>query len=63
VLDESTIETDSLEPLDRNNQDPESEDSIVVNSLLTVKCNKGRSRKYVNVTLFLQDDIDYETSR
>jgi hypothetical protein len=63
VLDESTIETDPLELPDRNNQDLKGEDSIVINSSLTVKRGKGRPRKYANVTLFLQDDVDYETSR
>jgi hypothetical protein len=63
VPDESTIETDPLEPPDRNNQDLEGEDSIVVNTLPTVKRDRGRPRKYADVTLFLQDDVDYETSR
>jgi hypothetical protein len=53
VLNESIIETDPLEPLDRNNQDLKGEDSIVINSLLTVKRNKGHLYKYVNVILFL----------
>jgi hypothetical protein len=63
VLNESTIETDPLEPPNRNNQDSEGEDSIVVNTSPTVKRGKGRPCKYVNITLFLQDDVDYETSR
>jgi hypothetical protein len=28
-----------------------------------VKRDRGRPRKYADITLFLQDDIDYETSR
>jgi hypothetical protein len=28
-----------------------------------VKRGKGRPRKYADVTLFLQDNVDYETSR
>jgi hypothetical protein len=53
ILDESIIKTDSLKPLDQNNQDLEGEDSIIVNTSFIIKRNKGRLRKYVNVTLFL----------
>jgi hypothetical protein len=63
VPDESTIETDPLDPPDRNNQDPEGEDSIAVDTSPTVKRGRGRPRKYADVTLFLQDDVDYEASR
>jgi hypothetical protein len=62
VPDESTIEVDPLE-VDRNDQDPESEDAIVVDTSPAVKRGRGRPRKYADVTLFLQDDVDYETSR
>ena len=63
VPDESIIETDPLDPPDRNNQDPEGEDSIAVDTSPTVKRGRGRPRKYADVTLFLQDDVDYEASR
>ena len=53
MLDESTIKTDLLEPLDRNNQDLKGKDSIIINTLLIVKCNRGRPRKYADVMLFL----------
>jgi hypothetical protein len=62
IPDKSTTETDLLEPPDRNNQEPEGEDSIAVDTLPMVKRGRGRPRKYVDVTLFLQDDVDYEIS-
>ena len=62
VPDESTIEVDPLEP-ERDNQDLEDEDVIVVDASPAVKRGRGRPRKYADVTLFLQDDVDYETSR
>jgi hypothetical protein len=63
IPNESTIKTDPLDLPDRNNQNPESEDFIVINTLPTVKRNKGRLYKYADVTLFLQNDADYKTSR
>jgi hypothetical protein len=59
----SIIKTDLLEPPDQNNQEPEGKDSITINTSPIIKHNKGRPRKYADVTLFLQDDVDYETSR
>ncbi len=53
VLDESTIETDLLEPPDRNNQDPKGEDSIIIDTLPIVKRGRGCSYKYANIILFL----------
>jgi hypothetical protein len=63
MLDESTIKTDLLDLPDRNNQDLEGEDSIVVNTSFTVKRDRGHSRKYADITLFLQDDVNYKASR
>jgi hypothetical protein len=63
MLNESTIETDPLVPLDRNNQDLKGEDFIVINTSLIIKRNKGYLHKYANITLFLQDDVDYKASR
>jgi hypothetical protein len=62
VPDESIIEVDPLEP-ERDNQDLKDEDVIVVDASPAVKRGRGRLRKYADVTLFLQDDVDYETSR
>jgi hypothetical protein len=42
MLDKSITKTDSLEPLDQNNQEPEGEDSITVDTLLMVKRGRGR---------------------
>jgi hypothetical protein len=63
MLDKSTTKTDSLESPDQNNQEPEGKDSITVNTSPMVKHGRGRPRKYADVTLFLQDDVDYEISR
>ncbi len=53
MLDESTIKTNPLDPPDQNNQDPEGEDSIIIDTLPILKRNRGRPRKYANITLFL----------
>jgi hypothetical protein len=53
MLDESIIKINPLDLLDRNNQDLKGKDSIVVNTSLTMKCNKGHSCKYADITLFL----------
>ncbi len=61
--DKSTIKTNPLELLDQNNEDPKGEDSIAIDTSPIVKRGRGRPRKYANITLFLQDDVNYETSR
>ncbi len=53
MLDESTIETNLLEPPDQNNEDPKGEDSIAIDTSPIVKRGRGRPRKYANITLFL----------
>jgi hypothetical protein len=59
------VEVDPLEP-ERNSQETESEeDIIVIDTLSTVppKRGRGRSRKNADVTVLLQDNIQYEDSR
>jgi hypothetical protein len=53
IPDKSTTKTDPLEPPDRNNQEPEGEDFIAIDTSLMVKRGRGRSRKYTDVMLFL----------
>ena len=58
-------EVDPLEP-ERNSQETESEeDIIVVDTSPTVPPTRGRGRprKNADVTVFLQDDVQYEDSR
>jgi hypothetical protein len=52
------IKVNSLKP-ERNNQGIKSKDIIVINTLLVIplKYNKGYPYKYINITIFLQDDI------
>ena len=64
ILDIKT-EVDPLEP-EYNSQETESEeDTIVIDTSPTVppKCGRGQSRKNADVTVLLQDNIQYEDSR
>jgi hypothetical protein len=63
ILNKSITKTDPLESLDQNNQEPKGEDSITINTSLIVKHDRGHPQKYVDITLFLQDNVDYEISR
>ncbi len=62
VLDNQT-EAEHPKP-ERNGQEVE-EDIIVVNTSPTapIKRGRGRPRKNANITVFLQDDVQYEDSR
>jgi hypothetical protein len=53
MLNKSIIKTDLLELPNQNNQDLKSKDSIIINTSLTVKRDKGYLYKYINITLFL----------
>jgi hypothetical protein len=63
VLDNQT-EVEYPEP-ERNGQEIEDEDTIVVNIPPAVpqKRGRGRPRKNADVTVFLQDDVQYKDSR
>jgi hypothetical protein len=63
VLD-NQIEVKYPEP-ERNGQEIEDEDTIVINTLPVIpqKRGRGRPRKNANVIVFLQDDVQYEDSR
>jgi hypothetical protein len=59
------IEVDPLE-LERNNQETEGEEDIIVidtSPAAPPKRGRGRPRKNADVTVFLQDDVQYEDSR
>ena len=58
-------EIDPLEP-EYNSQETESKENIIIiDTLSTVPLiyNRGRSRKNTNITVFLQDNIQYKDSR
>ena len=63
VLNNQT-EVEYPEP-ERNGQEIEDEDTIVINTppAIPQKRGRGRPRKNANVTMFLQDDIQYKDSR
>jgi hypothetical protein len=59
------VEVDPLEP-ERNSQETEGEEDIIVidtSPIVPPKRGRGRPRKNANVTILLQDDIQYKDSR